>query len=410
MSLNIVRSVLAKTVLLTRAAAFQTKVSKQNMLGQLYNGSRALHTSFPAQEKIIVPVPPLAESITEGDVSDVLKEVGAAVGQDEVVLVLETDKIDIEVTSPQAGVITAILTEAGETVEIGQKLFEIDTEGVASVESSAAAPKAEAPTSTPPPAATKPAPQPKTAAAAPSSSPSKGVAIEYGETRVKMNRMRMKIAERLKESQNVAAALTTFNEVDMSNITALRNKHKDKFVDKHGVKLGFMSVFLAAAAHALKDQPVLNAVIEGNDIVYRDSIDISVAVASPKGLVTPVLRGVNDYTFVDYERALSEAAGKAKNGQLAMEDLSGGTFTISNGGVFGSLMGTPIINQPQSSILGMHGIFDRPVAVNGKVEIRPMMYVALTYDHRLVDGREAVTFLKKIKEVVEDPSMILLEM
>lgn len=227
-----------------------------------------------------------------------------------------------------------------------------------------------------------------------------------------MNRMRLRIAQRLKEAQNTCAMLTTFNEVDMSNITEMRTHYKDAFLKKHSIKLGFMSAFVKAAAYALTDQPAVNAVIDDTtkEIVYRDYVDISVAVATPKGLVVPVIRGVEGMNFADIEKTINELGEKARKNELAVEDMDGGTFTISNGGVFGSMFGTPIINPPQSAILGMHGIFDRPVAIAGKVEVRPMMYVALTYDHRLIDGREAVTFLRKIKSVVEDPRVLLLDM
>jgi 2-oxoglutarate dehydrogenase E2 component (dihydrolipoamide succinyltransferase) len=221
--------------------------------------------------------------------------------------------------------------------------------------------------------------------------------------------MRLRIAQRLKDAQNTNAMLTTFNECDMSNIAEMRKSHGEAFLKKHGLKLGFMSAFVKASAFALRDQPVVNAVIEGTDVVYRDYVDISVAVATPKGLVVPVLRNVEVMSYADIERGMAALAVKARDGNLAVEDMDGGTFTISNGGVFGSLMGTPIINPPQSAILGMHGIFDRPVARNGQVVIRPMMYLALTYDHRLVDGREAVMFLRKIKSCVEDPRNLLLD-
>lgn len=227
------------------------------------------------------------------------------------------------------------------------------------------------------------------------------------EQRVKMNRMRMRIAERLKEAQNTNAMLTTFNEIDMSRIMEFRKLHQENFTKKYGLKLGFMSPFIAASAYALKDQPVVNAVIDGAEIVYRDYVDISVAVATPKGLVVPVLRSVENKNFAEIEIALAALSDKARKGKITVEDMDGGTFTISNGGVFGSLMGTPIINPPQSSILGMHGVFDRPIAIKGEIVIRPMMYVALTYDHRLIDGREAVMFLRKIKAAVEDPRIIL---
>ncbi|KAJ8926061.1 hypothetical protein NQ315_009916 [Exocentrus adspersus] len=222
-----------------------------------------------------------------------------------------------------------------------------------------------------------------------------------------MNRMRLKIAQRLKEAQNTNAMLTTFNEIDMTNIMEFRKQNQEAFQKKFGLKLSFMSPFLKASAYALQDQPVVNAVIDGNEIVYRDYVDISVAVATPKGLVVPVIRNVERMNFAEIEQAMAVLADKARKGQIAVEDMDGGTFTISNGGVFGSLMGTPIINPPQSAILGMHGTFERPIALKGQVVIRPMMYVALTYDHRLIDGREAVLFLRKIKQAVEDPRTIL---
>lgn len=228
---------------------------------------------------------------------------------------------------------------------------------------------------------------------------------------MKMSRMRLRIAQRLKEAQDTCAMLTTFNEVDMSNIMEMRRTHNEAFIKKHGAKLGFMSPFVKASAHALMDQPAVNAVIDEstNEILYRDYVDISVAVATPKGLVVPVIRNVETMNFVDIEKTINALGEKARNNDLAVEDMDGGTFTISNGGVFGSLFGTPIINPPQSAILGMHGIVQRPVAVGNQVEIRPMMYVALTYDHRLIDGREAVTFLRKIKTVVEDPRVLFMD-
>ncbi|KAI9239293.1 MAG: hypothetical protein BYD32DRAFT_235992 [Podila humilis] len=224
-----------------------------------------------------------------------------------------------------------------------------------------------------------------------------------------MNRMRQTIARRLKQSQENAASLTTFNEVDMSALMNMRNKYKDAVLKKHNVKLGFMSAFVKASCYALKELPAVNARIEGDSIVYNDYVDVSVAVATPKGLVTPVIRNCESLSFVEVEKSIAQYGAKARDGQIAIEDLSGGTFTISNGGVFGSMMGTPIINMPQSAILGMHAIKERPVAVNGKVEIRPMMYLALTYDHRIIDGREATTFLVKLKEALEDPTRLLLD-
>jgi len=261
------------------------------------------------------------------------------------------------------------------------------------------------PTPQPPqPKVETPKPQP------PKSTSSTPVPTGEREQRVTMSRMRQRIAERLKDSQNTAAMLTTFNEIDMSALMALRNQYKDEFEKKHGVKLGFMSAFVKAAVAALKEQKVVNAMIDGKDIVYRDFYDIGVAVASPKGLVVPILRDCDKLSFAGVEKALGGLADKAKADQITLEDMAGGTFTISNGGVFGSMFGTPIINPPQAAILGMHAVKDRPVAVNGQVVIRPIMYVALTYDHRLIDGREAVTFLKKIKEAVEDPRKLLLEL
>jgi len=224
-----------------------------------------------------------------------------------------------------------------------------------------------------------------------------------------MTRMRLAIAKRLKEAQNETAMLTTFNEVDLTALTEMRNSYKDAFLKKHGVKLGFMSPFVAAAAKSLVDQPAVNAVIDDGHIVYRDYVDISVAVSSPTGLVVPVIRNAQGMSFADIEREIGNLADKAKTGALTVEDMAGGTFSITNGGVFGSLLSTPIINPPQSAILGMHGIFQRPMAVKGQVLIRPMMYIALTYDHRLIDGREAVTFLKRIKELIEDPNRFLVE-
>jgi len=243
----------------------------------------------------------------------------------------------------------------------------------------------------------------------PPQDPTKEIAGTRTEHRVKMNRMRMKIAQRLKQAQNINAMLTTFNEIDMSGIMEFRKASLDPFMKKYGIKLGFMSAFTKASAYALQDQPVVNAVIDdkGAEIIYRDYVDISVAVATPKGLVVPVIRNVEKMNFAEIELALHALGDKARKGALAVEDMDGGTFTISNGGVFGSLMGTPIINPPQSAILGMHATFERPVAINKQVVIKPMMYVALTYDHRLIDGREAVLFLRKIKAAIEDPRIIL---
>merc|ERR1712018_113064 len=291
----------------------------------------------------------------------------------------------------------------------------------------AAATAAPIPTTPPPPpprpaaplaARPPPPPMPPRAPAAgaapvlrmPPADPTTEIAGTRSEHRVKMNRMRMKIASRLKDAQNSNAMLTTFNELDMSAIMQLRKDNQDAFVKKHGIKMGFMSAFVKASAYALTKQPTVNAVIEGQETIYRDYVDISVAVATPKGLVVPVLRNVERMNYADIEKGIADLGKKAKNNQISIEDMDGGTFTISNGGVFGSLFGTPIINPPQSTILGMHGVFERPVVRNGQVVIRPMMYIALTYDHRLIDGREAVTFLRGIKRAVEDPRVMFLDL
>ncbi|XP_055601733.1 dihydrolipoyllysine-residue succinyltransferase component of 2-oxoglutarate dehydrogenase complex, mitochondrial [Uranotaenia lowii] len=409
---------------------------------------RNIFTSSRLLTSEIVKVPPFADSVSEGDVK-FEKKVGDAVAADEVVMEIETDKTTVGVPSPGHGIIEELYVADGDTVKAGQQLFKLKITGEApkaaakpaEAPAAAAAPPpppppppkpaaAAAPPPPPPQAATgaPPPPLPKPAAPAakmpvaairhaqaieaamvkvPPADYSKEITGTRTEQRVKMTRMRLKIASRLKEAQNTNAMLTTFNEIDMSHIMELRKQNLDAFVKKYGMKLGFMSAFTKAAAYALQDQPVVNAVIEENEIVYRDYVDISVAVASPKGLVVPVIRNVEGMNFADIEIAIAGLADKAKKGTLAVEDMDGGTFTISNGGVFGSLLGTPIINPPQSAILGMHGIFERPIAIKGQVVVRPMMYVALTYDHRLIDGREAVTFLRKVKGAVEDPRIML---
>lgn len=408
------------------------------------NSSRSFHLSFTAFD--VIKVPPFADSVSEGDVRFTCK-IGDEVQVDQNVMEIETDKTTVGVPTPVSGVIEEIFVKDGDTVKAGQDLFKIKA-GPVSGKAAAPAKAAEPPKpvqSAPPPApkpaaaAPPPPPPPPTPRATPPpppprpQAPASSVPIaairhaqaveasvkvppaDYSreitgtrtEQRVKMNRMRLKIASRLKDAQNTNAMLTTFNEIDMSSIMEFRKAHLDAFVKKYGIKLGFMSVFSKAAAYALQDQPVINAVIDGQEIVYRDYVDISVAVATPKGLVVPVIRNVESKNYADIEIALAALGEKAKRGAIAVEDMDGGTFTISNGGVFGSLMGTPIINPPQSAILGMHGIFDRPIAVKGQVVVRPMMYVALTYDHRLVDGREAVMFLRKVKEAVEDPRIVL---
>ncbi|XP_039390054.1 dihydrolipoyllysine-residue succinyltransferase component of 2-oxoglutarate dehydrogenase complex, mitochondrial [Mauremys reevesii] len=395
-------------------------------------------TAVCRNDVITINTPAFAESVTEGDVRWE-KAVGDTVAEDEVVCEIETDKTSVQVPSPAAGVIEALLVPDGGKVEGGTPLFKLRKSGAAPAKAkptvappaaapapepvaAAVAPPAEPiPTTMPPvpPVSTQPIDTKPVSAVKPTAAPVAAPAVEPGaskgarsEHRVKMNRMRQRIAQRLKEAQNTCAMLTTFNEIDMSNIQEMRARHRDSFQKKHNLKLGFMSAFVKAAAFALQEQPIVNAVIDDTtkEMVYRDYVDISVAVATPRGLVVPVIRNVETMNFADIERTISELGEKARKNELAIEDMDGGTFTISNGGVFGSLFGTPIINPPQSAILGMHGIFDRPVAIGGKVEVRPMMYVALTYDHRLIDGREAVTFLRKIKAVVEDPRVMLLDL
>lgn len=363
-----------------------------------------------------VKLPALAESIQEGEIGSLDVEVGDYVDQDAEVVQVETDKVTVPVTAPQSGIIKEFLVEEGDTVTLEQDIFVIDTDGQGSSgakEEPAPAAKTEvssAPAEPTPAPAPKATPAPAVAApkkAAPSSDDTAPPSVP-GVTRVKMTRMRQATANRLKSSQETAAFLTTFNEIDMSGIIELRKKYKDEFMKRHDVKLGFMGLFAKAAAHAAKDQPSVNAFIDGQDIVYHDFVNVSVAVAAPKGLVVPVIRNVESKSVAEIEKDIAEMANKARDGTISVEDMDGGTFTISNGGVFGSLMGTPIINPPQSAVLGMHATFERPVAVNGEVVIRPMMYVALTYDHRLIDGREAVTFLRKIKEAVEDPVWMIM--
>ncbi|KAJ2647318.1 2-oxoglutarate dehydrogenase complex E2 component [Coemansia sp. RSA 1250] len=372
-----------------------------------------------------IKVPHMADSITEGTLKAWAKQVGEQVEQDEEVASIETDKVDIPVNSPVAGVLRELLANEEDTVVVGQDLFKIE-EG-ATAEGGAAKPKSSVEAAPEPAAPAQPEPtKPEPTKPAASPEPSKPVATKAtpkesqpaapvttspshrGERRVKMNRMRLRIAERLKQSQNTAASLTTFNEIDMSNLIDLRKKYKDDVLKTHGVKLGYMGAFVKASSFALQAVPEVNASIDGDHLVYYDYCDISVAVATPKGLVTPVLRNTEKMNIVDVEQEIANLGKKARDNKITVEDMAGGTFTISNGGVFGSLYGTPIINMPQAAILGMHAIKERPVVVDGKIEIRPMMYVALSYDHRIIDGREAVTFLVKLKEAIEDPRRLLL--
>ncbi|KAJ7104473.1 dihydrolipoamide succinyltransferase [Mycena belliarum] len=369
-----------------------------------------------------VKVPQMAESITEGTLKSWLKQVGDSVAVDEEIATIETDKIDVSVNAPMSGKIVEHLAAEEDTVAVGQDLFRIEP---GEVEASESAPppaqeeskpkEAEKPAETekpaekaPPKPASPPKQEPKKESKPAAAPPPPAAPGSRNETRVKMNRMRLRIAERLKESQNAAASLTTFNEIDMSSLMDMRKRYKDAVLKEHDVKLGYMSAFAKACTLALQEIPSANASIEGEEIVYRDYVDLSVAVATPKGLVTPVVRNAESLNFVGIEREIAALGKKARDGKLTLEDMAGGTFTISNGGVFGSLYGTPIINLPQAAVLGMHAIKDKPVVVDGQIVIRPIMVVALTYDHRLLDGREAVTFLVRVKEYLEDPRKMLL--
>jgi len=393
-----------------------------------------------------IRVPALGESVTEATIAKWFKNVGDAVKVDEPMVELETDKVTVEVPAPASGKLTSISAAAGTTVNVGALLGAIE-EGAAGAAAKPAAAavvaapapakiaepaKAEAPLS---PAVRKivtenkldPSTIPATGrdgrltkgdvieqlakpAAKPVSMPAAAPAPSGGEERVKMSRLRLTIARRLKEAQNIAAMLTTFNEVDMSAVMTLRTSFKDVFEKKHGVKLGFMSFFAKAVIQALKDVPAVNAEIDGEDLVYKNYYHLGIAVGTEKGLVVPVVRDVDRMSFATIEKTIADYGKKARDGQLQIADMQGGTFTISNGGVYGSLMSTPILNAPQSGILGMHKIQDRPVAIGGQVVIRPMMYLALSYDHRIVDGKEAVTFLVRVKESLEDPQRALLDL
>eukprot|EP00127_Corallochytrium_limacisporum_P004664 Clim_evm18s172 gene=Clim_evmTU18s172 len=435
-STGLARQVLQSAAIRTPVSSVQF-VSRARPTGTVFrsaqvNQFRGIITTRVLREVKDIKVPTLADSITEGELSKWEVAVGEYVAGDDVLAVVETDKVDIEINAPFSGVVTEHLAAEGDTIQVDQVIAKIDTakgpsEGAAKApkeeapaaeapqEEAPAAepPKAEAPKAEAPKPAEKPAPKkeaPKPAAPPAAAPADTGMTGAREERRVKMTRLRMKVAERLKDAQNTYAMLTTFNEIDMSGIMALRKKHQEAFVQKYGIKLGFMSIFVAASAQALKEQPVLNAVIDGNEIVYRDYVDVSVAVSTPKGLVVPVLRNCESMNLAEIEMGIAELGRKARDGDLAIEDMTGGTFTISNGGVYGSLMTMPIINPPQSSILGMAGTFDRPVAINKEVVVRPMMYVGLTYDHRLIDGREAVMALRKIKAIVEDPFTLLIDL
>ncbi|GMH30258.1 hypothetical protein Nepgr_032101 [Nepenthes gracilis] len=373
-------------------------------------------------------VPFMGESITDGTLATFLKQPGDHVGVDEPIAQIETDKVTIDVVSPEAGVIQKFIAKEGDTVEPGHKIAVISksesvthvgpsepaTSKTAPAKEKADEPKTKEkapPKEKPKSEAHPPAEKAKTTSAPP---PKPGptepqLPPKERERRVPMTRLRKRVAARLKDSQNTFAMLTTFNEVDMTNLMKLRSDYKDTFLEKHGVKLGFMSGFVKAAVSALQSQPVVNAVIDGEDIIYRDYIDISIAVGTSKGLVVPVVRGADKMNFAEIEKEINTLAKKATDGTISIDEMAGGTFTISNGGVYGSLLSTPIINPPQSAILGMHSITTRPMVVGGQITPRPMMYIALTYDHRLIDGREAVFFLRRIKDVVEDPRRLLLD-
>ncbi|WP_293806015.1 2-oxoglutarate dehydrogenase complex dihydrolipoyllysine-residue succinyltransferase [uncultured Bosea sp.] len=403
-----------------------------------------------------IRVPTLGESVSEATIGKWFKKPGEAVKADEPLVELETDKVTLEVNAPAAGVLGEIVAKEGETVGVNALLGSIAEGGAAAapapkaeVKPAAAAPAAEAPKA----AATKAAdsgpavsrlaaesgvdPANVSAsgkdgrvtkgdmlaaiatggAAAPAAAPAP-IAVRAPsapddgarEERVKMTKLRQTIARRLKEAQSNAAMLTTFNEVDMSGVMALRNQYKDVFEKKHGVKLGFMGFFVKACVQALKEIPAVNAEIDGTDIIYKNYYHIGVAVGTEKGLVVPVVRDADELSIAGVEKKIGEFGRKARDGKLSIEEMQGGTFTISNGGVYGSLMSTPILNAPQSAILGMHKIQERPVVVGGKIEIRPMMYLAVSYDHRIIDGKEAVTFLVRIKEGLEDPARLVLDL
>jgi 2-oxoglutarate dehydrogenase E2 component (dihydrolipoamide succinyltransferase) len=414
-----------------------------------------------------IRVPTLGESVTEATIGRWFKKAGDAVAVDEPLVELETDKVTIEVPAPSAGTLSEIMAKDGETVAVGALLGQINEGGAGAAAKPAAAPaKAAAPApASPAPAATVPAAAPKAppadaplapsvrrisaessidastvagsgkdgrvtkgdmlaaiekAASAPTPVNQPAAAVQVRapspaddaarEERVKMTRLRQTIARRLKDVQNTAAMLTTFNEVDMSHIMAMRAQYKDVFEKKHGTKLGFMGFFTKACVQALKDIPAANAEIDGTDLIYKNYYHVGVAVGTDKGLVVPVVRDCDHKSIAEIEKSIADFGRRARDGQLKIDEMQGGTFTITNGGIYGSLMSTPILNAPQSAILGMHKIQDRPVAISGKVEIRPMMYLALSYDHRVIDGKEAVTFLVRVKESLEDPARLVLDL
>jgi len=400
----------------------RTKVQRNNLRNNINSQLIYNSAAYRAFASKVIPVPTMGDSISEGVIEEFVKGPGDFVQADEIIARIETDKVTVDITSPESGVIKKYFSEEGDTVEVGGNLFEIDTDAtgpaaaaaapatpqpVAASTSAPAAPAAPAQPAPAAPATPAPAAPKKTQSTTAKKAPTTIVGSRT-ETRVPMNRMRIRIADRLKEAQNTNAMLTTFNEIDMSGYMNLRKEYGEAFLKRHEIKLGFMSGFVRAATLALQEQPVVNAVIEDKEMVYRDFVDISVAVSTPKGLVVPVLRNTQDMQMHNVEQELAALAKKANAGNITLEDMTGGTFTITNGGVFGSMMGTPIINPPQSAILGMHATKMRPVVVGSQILARPIMYVALTYDHRIIDGREAVVFLKTIKEKVEDPRRMVL--
>lgn len=395
-----------------------------------------------------IRVPTLGESVSEATIGRWFKKPGEAVKADEPLLELETDKVTLEVNAPAAGVLAEIVANEGDTVGVGALLGNIGGAGAAAAPAAAPAPKVETPKAAPAPApaaaksgdngpavsrmaaetginpagvagsgkdgrvtkgdmlAAMSAPAPAPVALRAPSTPVDAAREE----RVRMTKLRQTIARRLKEAQSTAAMLTTFNEVDMTEVMALRNRYKDLFEKKHGVKLGFMGFFVKACVEALKEIPAVNAEIDGTDLIFKNYYNIGVAVGTEKGLVVPVVRDAQDMSIATVEKTIADFGRRARDGQLKIEEMQGGTFTISNGGVYGSLMSTPILNAPQSGILGMHKIQERPMVIGGKIEIRPMMYLALSYDHRIVDGKEAVTFLVRVKDALEDPSRLVLDL
>src|SRR5215468_5488798 len=409
-----------------------------------------------------IRVPTLGESVTEATIGKWFKKPGDPVAVDEPLVELETDKVTIEVPAPAAGVLEAIAAKDGETVAVGALLGQIKdgaaaAKGAAPAAAKPAAPAAPAPTAPAAPAKAAPSDAPlapsvrrlstesgvdartvpgsgkdgrvtkgdmlaeiERAAAAPTPVAQPAAAIQVRapspaddasrEERVKMTRLRQTIARRLKDAQNTAAMLTTFNEVDMSHVMAMRSQYKDLFEKKHATKLGFMGFFVKACVQALKEIPAVNAEIDGTDIVYKNYYHIGVAVGTDKGLVVPVVRDCDHKSISDIEKGIADFGRRARDGQLKIDEMQGGTFTITNGGIYGSLMSTPILNAPQSGILGMHKIQERPMVVGGKIEVRPMMYLALSYDHRVIDGKEAVTFLVRVKESLEDPARLVLDL